>query len=150
MKSFLCPGLRLAFFLTMVLIPGLIFAQAYKWTDEDGNVGFTDDFSKVPEKYKNSAIPAQPAKERTKEVDQQPYRSGDMMEEMVRKFPGISYKWTQNMSLWIKVPASMASQKHELEELAIKIAYHYHKLKGHMVCVRFYYADGKVIVRECR
>jgi hypothetical protein len=28
----------------------------YQWTDEEGNVGFTDDPSKIPEKYRNSAI----------------------------------------------------------------------------------------------
>jgi len=134
----------------MVLIPSLTFAQIYNWTDENGNIVFTDDYSRVPEKYKKSDIPIGPVRERTKEEDQQFHRSSDLMEEMVHKFPGISYQWTQEMSLWIRVPASFAKQKHELEEMAIKIASHYHKLKGHMVCVRFYYADGKVIVRECR
>jgi hypothetical protein len=73
-----------------------------------------------------------------------------MMEEMVRKFPGLTYEWTQKESLWIKIPTFTASRKEEYSEMAAKIAAHYHVQKGHMVCVRFYYGDGKVIAYECR
>ncbi len=33
------------------MIPFLIHAQVYKWTDEKGTIHFTDDSSNVPEKY---------------------------------------------------------------------------------------------------
>lgn len=155
-------------------------AQVYGWTDENGKVRFADDFSQVPEKYKKSAVPVGPTKERSEEIrrrqaeyeaerdrqstqkpreerqwkgsseGQQTRGSTDMMEEMVRKFPEISYEWTQDMSLWIRVPASYAVNREGLIETAGTIARHYHAKKGHLVCVRFYYGDGKVIVRECR
>jgi hypothetical protein len=54
------------------------------------------------------------------------------------------------MSLSIKIPAFRASRKEEYSEMAAKIASHYHAKKGHLICVRFYYADGKVIAYECR
>ena len=76
--------------------------------------------------------------------------SGDIMTEMKKRFPGISYEWTQKESLWIKIPASTALAKEEYSEMAEKIASYYHKQKGHMVCVRFYYGSGKVIAYECR
>ena len=70
------------------------------------------------------------------------------MEEMVRRFQGMPYQWTQDMSLWIKVPATMASNKEDFSEMAAKIASYHHSKKGHMVCVRFYYGTGKVIAYE--
>ena len=166
--------------LGLLLSSQFVQAQVYGWTDKNGNVRFADDFSQVPEKYKKSAVPVGPTKERLEEIrrrqaeyeaerdrqstqkpreerqwkgsseGQQTRGSTDMMEEMVRKFPGLSYQWTQDMSLWVGVPASFAYDPHSLTEMAIKIAYHYHQKKGHLVCVRFYYGDGKVIARECR
>jgi hypothetical protein len=92
---------------------------------------------------------------RAKQVDKEPpqpviEKRPDMMEEMVRKFPGLMYEWTQKESLWIRIPASTAYAKEEYSEMAEKIAAHYHAKKGHMVCVRFYYGSGKVIAYECR
>ena len=166
--------------LGLLLSSQFVQAQVYGWTDKNGNVRFADDFSQVPEKYKQSAVPVGPTKERLEEIrrrqaeyeaerdrqstqkpreerqwkgsseGQQTRGSTDMMEEMVRKFPGLSYRWTQDMSLWIGVPASYAADRSSLSEMATKIAKYYHDQKGHLVCVRFYYGDGKVIARECR
>ncbi|NWG03601.1 MAG: DUF4124 domain-containing protein [Syntrophaceae bacterium] len=142
-------------------------AQTYKWTYEQGRVRFTDDLSKVPEKYRKSAVrigelEKEPKKEWWMEYDknrpahpellqrEQSQRTSDLAEELVIKGYALSYEWTQDMSLWIKIPASTASRKEEYSEMAAKIAAHYHVQKGHMVCVRFYYGSGKVIAYECR
>jgi hypothetical protein len=91
------------------------------------------------------------AKRTDKEPSQQVIdKRPDMMEEMVRKFPGLTYEWTQKESLWIRIPASTAYAKEGYSEMAEKIAAHYHAKKGHVVCVRFYYGSGKVIAYECR
>lgn len=50
-------------------------AQVYSWTDEHGRLRFADDFSKVPEEYKKSAVPIGPkpsapmTKERAKQTE---------------------------------------------------------------------------------
>ncbi len=47
--------IRLIFFLSILLIasPNIGFSEIYKWTNDDGSIGITDDISKVPEKYRN-------------------------------------------------------------------------------------------------
>ncbi len=142
-------------------------AQTYKWTDEQGRVSFTDDLSSVPEKYRKSAVRiGEPEKEPKNEwwmqydknrsahpellQRKQSQRTSDLAEELVGKGYALSYEWTQDMSLWIKVPASTASRKEEYSEMAAQVARHYHAKKGFLVCVRFYYGDGKVVAYECR
>ena len=39
-------------FMISLLTPSVILAEIYKWINDDGSVGFTDDISKVPEKYR--------------------------------------------------------------------------------------------------
>jgi hypothetical protein len=166
----------------LLMIISIAQAQVYSWTDENGNVRFSDDFSQVPEKYRKVAVPVGPSKERMQElrrtwaegeqkisydggktwvepgakrINKEPQRQviekrPDMMEEMVRKFAGLTYEWTQEESLWIRIPASTVYAKEMYSEMAEKIAAHYHAQKGHMVCVRFYYESGKVIAYECR
>jgi clan AA aspartic protease (TIGR02281 family) len=41
--------------LIILMIPSAARAQVYKWTDEKGNIYFTDDDSKIPEKYRTDA-----------------------------------------------------------------------------------------------
>jgi hypothetical protein len=142
-------------------------ARSYKWTDEQGRICFTDDLSKVPEKYRKSAVRiGGPEKESREEwwmqydKDRPAYpellqkeksqQTSDLAEELVRKGYALSYEWTQDMSLWIKIPAFTASRKEEHSEMAAQIASHYHTKKGFLICVRFYYGDGKVIAYECR
>ena len=160
MKNYRNTILSMAF---CILLSSLSIAhgQIYKWTDEHGNIGLTDDLSTIPEKYRESATQIGPTEEpkedsRTPSTHpelprrQRSQTSSDLMEEMVRKFQGMSYQWTQDMSLWIKVPAMMASNKEDFSEMAAKIANHYHRQKGHLICVRFYYGSGRVIAYECR
>ncbi|MHA2219826.1 MAG: hypothetical protein ACXACY_28350 [Candidatus Hodarchaeales archaeon] len=48
--------IRLIFFITLFLIIGISnygLCEIYKWTNDDGSIGLSDDISKVPEKYRN-------------------------------------------------------------------------------------------------
>jgi len=36
----------------LLTIPFLVHAEVYKWIDDKGDVHFTDDYSKIPEKYR--------------------------------------------------------------------------------------------------
>ncbi len=36
----------------LLTIPFLIYAQVYRWIDDKGDVHFTDDYSRIPEKYR--------------------------------------------------------------------------------------------------
>ena len=151
----------------LLLSISITHAQTYKWTDEHGRACFTDDLSKVPEKYRESAarigeMEKEPKKEWWMQYDknrpanpellqrEQSQRTSDLAEELVRKGYALSFEWTQDMSLWIKIPAFTASRKEEYSEMAAQIASHYHTKKGFLICVRFYYGDGKVIANECR
>lgn len=142
-------------------------AQTYKWTDEHGRVSFTDDPSSVPEKYRRSTVRiGEPEKEPKNEwwmrydknrpahpellQREQSQRNSDLAEELVTKGYALSYQWTQDMSLWINIPAFTASRKEEYSEMAAQVARHYHAKKGFLICVRFYSGDGKVIAYECR
>ncbi len=49
-KTFLAGALTVA----LLMIPIFVNAQVYKWVDEKGNVHFTDDYSKMPEKYRST------------------------------------------------------------------------------------------------
>jgi len=142
-------------------------AQTHKWTDDHGRISFTDDLSKVPVKYRDSAVrigelEKEQKEERWIQYDRnrpahpeilqraQSQRTSDLAEELVRKGYALSYEWTQDMSLWIKIPAFTASRKEEYSEMAAQVASYYHTKKGFLICVRFYYGDGKVIAYECR
>ena len=54
------PGQRIlllvTFLLPLVAVSHSWSGSIYQWTDENGNVGFTDDLSKIPEKYRSSAV----------------------------------------------------------------------------------------------
>ena len=164
-KHKLIPLLMVFWWLSLSI--SVVHAQTYKWTDENGRISFTDDLSKVPEKYRKSATRiGEPEKEPKNEwwmqydknrpahsellQREQSQRNSDLAEELVRKGYALSYQWTQDMSLWIKIPAFTASRKEEYSEMAAQVARHYHATKGFLVCVRFYYGDGKVVAYECR
>jgi hypothetical protein len=105
-----------------------------------------------PEKYLATIKEIEPAPppEEIKEP-QFAQDSGDIMTEMKKRFPEIGpWTWTQDMSLWVRVPASFAINKPACEELADSIARFYNGKKGHMVCVRIYYGNQKVIAKECK
>ncbi len=39
----------------LLITPFLVHAEVYRWVDEKGDVHFTDDYSKIPEKYKQQS-----------------------------------------------------------------------------------------------
>jgi hypothetical protein len=45
------PVLIAALTIGLLMIPFLVHAEVYKWVDEKGTVNFTDDNSRIPEKY---------------------------------------------------------------------------------------------------
>jgi hypothetical protein len=132
-------AILLTVFLGALLGTTISATQTYKWTDEHGRVSFTDDLSKVPEKYRKSAVhigelEKKPKQEWWMQYDrnrpahpellqrEQSQRTSDLAEELVRKGYALSYKWTQDMSLWIKIPAFTVSRKEEYSEMAAQIA----------------------------
>jgi hypothetical protein len=42
--------------LVLLVIPALCSAQIYKWVDEKGQTGYSDDLGKVPLKYRDKAV----------------------------------------------------------------------------------------------
>jgi hypothetical protein len=44
--------------------------------------------------------------------------TSDLAEELVRKGYAMSYEWTQDMSLWVKVPAHFEGDKYSCDEVA--------------------------------
>ena len=42
--------------LVLLAVPALCSAEVYKWVDEKGDTGYSDDLGKVPDKYRNNAI----------------------------------------------------------------------------------------------
>lgn len=46
--------IRLILIITLIIgISNVGLCEIYKWTNDDGSIGFTDDLSNVPEKYRN-------------------------------------------------------------------------------------------------
>lgn len=58
-------SMRYAFLLIILLVVlgSHVYAEMYKWVDEKGTVHFTDDLSKIPEKYRYDAEPRKTPKE---------------------------------------------------------------------------------------
>jgi hypothetical protein len=153
--------------LGMSLVVQIANAEVFKWVDDKGTVHFTEDPSTIPEKYREQAGKHQRESEGAREKKgheevtqgaiemwrkQRLESPTDPLERMSKETPDVclSYEWTQEMSLWIKVNPLLAPYRELLSETAAEITQYYHKKKGHLVCVRFYYGNGKVIVRECR
>jgi chromosome segregation ATPase len=55
----------LIFIFLFLFAATLSHAQVYKWVDEKGVVHFTDDFSQIPEKHRQSIEKREPAEEKT-------------------------------------------------------------------------------------
>ncbi len=82
-----------AFTISFLMMPFLIHAQVYKWTDEKGTIHFTDDSSNVPEKYLPNAETQRFQKESPLSAAEQKSTpasesSEPMGQEMVRLFSG--------------------------------------------------------------
>ena len=161
----ICITLVLAFYL---FAPSPVLAQLYRLVDHRGTILFTDTIYRwsndkgevyytnytvylTPEEFmtmvKGIEVGSIPEERRAQYIED----SRDIMVEIKKRFPEIGpWTWTQDMSLWVKVPASFAINKPACEDLADSIARFYRAKKGHMVCVRIYYGNQKVIAKECR
>lgn len=150
-------------------LPSATYAQCYRLTDDRGTIHFTDTIyrwtnDKGEVYYTNYIVFLPPEKylATVKEIEPGPppdeirgsqfaQDSGDIMTEIKKRFPEIGpWTWTQDTSLWVKVPAHFANDKYTCEEIADGIARFYSAKKGHMVCVHIYYGNQKVIAKECR
>jgi hypothetical protein len=83
-----------AFIISFLIIPFLIHAQVYKWTDDKGTIHFTDDYSNVPEKYLPLAETQRLPKETPLSAAEQksasaPKSSESMEQEIPRLFSGL-------------------------------------------------------------
>jgi hypothetical protein len=47
---------RILFTLLLVAVPIICSAEIYKWVDEKGQTGFSDDLGKVPKKFRDKAV----------------------------------------------------------------------------------------------
>ncbi len=63
----------------LLLTPSVILAEIYKWINDDGSVGFTDDLSMVPEKYR-------------KQIEIKKYRTNSFHEDQKDKKSVTSYR----------------------------------------------------------
>src|SRR6266571_675426 len=59
-----------------LLLPDPAAAETYRWTDKDGNVGFTDSLEKVPPQYRQSAKRLDEGKQSTKSFQRVPTPPG--------------------------------------------------------------------------
>jgi hypothetical protein len=59
--------------IALVITPFLAGAEVYKWVDEKGDIHFTDDYSKVPEKYRpTEEFQKSPKEGSTPSIDEKP------------------------------------------------------------------------------
>jgi hypothetical protein len=69
-------GLIAALTIGLLTIPFLAHAEVYRWIDDKGDVHFTDDYSKIPEKYRPVAetrrFPQDPKDTSPSSVEQKP------------------------------------------------------------------------------
>ena len=50
---------RIFFTLLLIAVPIVCSAEIYKWVDEKGQTGFSDDLGKVPKKFRDKAVVAE-------------------------------------------------------------------------------------------
>lgn len=68
---------------------GICYGEMYKWTDEMGNLHFTDDAGGIPEKYRKNK----------KELEQQNYRINNEIDAKRSKISGIKAQSVSNTNL---------------------------------------------------
>ncbi len=97
-----------AIFLTIFLhVPSLSSGEVYRWTDEKGTVHFTDDASKIPERYSDQA-------ERI-EVREETLREAERIEKP-EEGPDRVKDYLENIEKKIDMKKGMEKRISELEE----------------------------------
>ena len=105
---FLKPGLRWIIFTTIFLpAPFLFSGEIYRWTDERGTVHFTDDVSKIPQKYSEEAERIEVLEEMLKETERN--RSPEGKSDRVKDY-------LEDLDKKIEVKKRMEKKISELEE----------------------------------
>jgi len=89
---FLKPSFCWIIFITFFLpAPFLFSGDIYRWTDESGTVHFTDDVSKIPEKFLKEAERREVSEEilkdvdRTEKPDEKPDRVKEYLEDLEKR-----------------------------------------------------------------
>ncbi|HIJ81368.1 MAG TPA: DUF4124 domain-containing protein [Desulfuromonadales bacterium] len=88
--------------ITLLLIPMLAGAETYSWVDEAGSYNFTDDYSKIPKKFRNKvnrhgdatpdpSPPPAPAVQKTSLPDKQPASVATTPQDDKQLYAGKSY-----------------------------------------------------------
>ena len=107
--------------LLLLAVPALCSAEIYKWVDEKGQTGYSDDLGRVPKKYRNNAVvterPEQAVEiiERT-EPEKSPVKGAEGKGESDSKGKGIDKPVFDGKSgdVWKQ---DFARQKHEVKSL---------------------------------
>ena len=83
------------FFVNLLLlaVPALCSAEIYKWVDEKGQTGYSDDLGKVPEKYRDNAVIAEKEEQAVEiieksEPEKSPKKGAEGKEEPEKDFKG--------------------------------------------------------------
>ena len=76
---------HLLLILVLFAVPVLCSAEVYKWVDEKGATGYSDDLSKVPEKYRNNAIAVDSGEQAVEILENSGPVIGDKKEKEVKK-----------------------------------------------------------------
>lgn len=115
-----------------LLTPSVILAEIYKWINDDGSTGFTDDISKVPEKYRKQVEIKTYRNKSTKESIYEQNNNNQLTNHDLQKIKevisqGSSPQTKQEiekeiMSLWnnFKLALSMGDSEAALSYIAIE------------------------------
>jgi predicted RND superfamily exporter protein len=132
------PKKRMALYVLLIIVCVSLFVWMSRIQDNARNTKVIKSTSPVPEKR------ALPIADPNKRLD-----------ELVQKGIVVSYRWDNSNTLSIRLHAKVRNES-DLEEfidLASSEAQYYHRIKGHTVCVQYYYVfDGRehIIARSCR
>jgi hypothetical protein len=116
--------------LLLLALPALCSAQIYKWVDEKGHTGYSDDLGKVPSKYRDNAFVdegQEPAVEIVEgsEPDKEPKKRTDAKEEQKKDSKAQDKEKPtfegKSGEVWKKDFASQKFQVKSLEEQLIGI-----------------------------
>lgn len=157
-------------YLIVLVVMGLVlagseavYAEFYKWVDESGTVNFTDDPTKVPEKYRSQALQTDPAdsggrktKSRLRDgrsaSDDFFLTKGQFAEGLVANVPGIvGAWWVQEMSLMVKIDMAVfgSNPKAYARQIADEVSRAASIKFDEVICVRVYYGKQRVLARSC-
>jgi clan AA aspartic protease (TIGR02281 family) len=97
--------MRIIIFTIVIILAVLVsasYGEMYKWVDEKGTVHFTDDLSKIPEKYREDAETRRPSKEiLSPEVEEKSSSSPPSEVPRSSKSEGVEVDLLRRGEIWI-------------------------------------------------